>query len=126
MSTHVHTVLIVEDYDDMREGLALVIQTTGLDVISVRSGREALDRLEAGLRPCIVLLDLVMPEMDGFAFRQAQLADPELASIPVAAISGGGQQIEEQVRRLGITHFLQKPFEEEELLDVIGKHCLPN
>jgi CheY-like chemotaxis protein len=83
---HCHTVLVVEDDWDTREALMLLVQSEGVDAAGARNGQDALEQLRGGLRPCLIVLDLAMPVMTGYEFRQAQLADPDLASIPVALL----------------------------------------
>src|SRR5689334_1568939 len=83
---HRHSILLVEDDYDTRGALVLLIEHLGMEVVEALNGREALDRLRGGFRPCLVLLDMAMPDMDGVEFRRAQLADPALAAIPVAVL----------------------------------------
>ena len=120
---HRHTVLIVEDDYDTREGLVLLVQTEGLEAVPAANGREALDQLKSGLRPCIILLDLAMPEMDGYAFRREQLADPDLASIPVAVATVAGRTPSAEARQLGLTLYVGKPPDFPEVLQAIRHHC---
>ena len=80
---HRHGVLLVEDDYDTREAFVTILETLGLTVVGAANGREALEQLWGGLRPCLIILDMAMPEMDGYAFRRAQLADPTLTGIPV-------------------------------------------
>ncbi len=67
--------------------LAYHIQHEGYETATAVNGDDALHQLRAGLRPCLIVLDLAMPVMDGFAFRRAQQADPELSGIPVIVYS---------------------------------------
>jgi len=120
---HRHAVLLIEDHDDLREAFVALADAHGLDPVACCDGREALARLEDGLRPCLILLDLAMPGMNGFAFRQEQLRHPELAKIPVAVISGTGRFPEKQAEMLGLTRFLRKPIEITELLQLFADHC---
>jgi two-component system response regulator MprA len=76
--------LLVEDDDDIRETLHSVLEHRGLRVIAARNGREAIEMVRAsGTRPSLILLDLLMPVMDGEAFLEAQQSDPLLAHVPV-------------------------------------------
>ena len=121
--THRHAVLVVEDDHDTREAFTLLAASVGLDVLAVENGRAALRTLRDGLRPCLIVLDMAMPEMDGFEFRRQQLADPTLAKLPVAVMSGGGWATEADARKLGLTLFLRKPVEPAELLRAFTDHC---
>jgi CheY-like chemotaxis protein len=84
---HAHTVLVVDDNPDEREATAMLLELNGTDVRLAQDGQEALDALHAGLRPCLILLDVNMPRMDGVAFWRAQQAEPALRDIPVAVLS---------------------------------------
>ncbi len=81
------SVLVVDDEPDLREIFAAVLQRDGYDVLTANNGSEAMCLLRDGARPHAILLDLMMPVMDGWQFRVAQKADPVLAGIPVIAMS---------------------------------------
>jgi len=118
---HRHGVLLVEDDYDTREAFTAILESIGLAVVGAANGREALEQLWGGLRPCLIILDIAMPEMDGYAFRRAQLADPTLADIPVAVVSGAGWAVEREARALGLTTFLRKPIDPDQLLATLGQ-----
>ena len=120
---HRHAVLLVEDDYYTREGFILIIQRAGLDVVAAVNGREGLERLRDGLRPCLIVLDMAMPDMDGFQFRREQLADSSIADIPVAVMSGGGWAVEADARKLGLAVFLRKPVDPDAFLAALTKHC---
>ena len=79
-------VLIVDDNDDVREVLAFMVSTAGYRVETAADGFEALDKLRE-FHPCVVVLDLMMPKMDGQTFRREQLADETVRDIPVVCYS---------------------------------------
>jgi CheY-like chemotaxis protein len=79
-------VLIVEDDDDVREFMELLVSSSGYDVMTARDGVEALARMRQRC-PCLVLLDMQMPRMDGWQFREEQLADARLRQVPVVCIT---------------------------------------
>ena len=83
-------ILLVEDDPELREALALVLESDGYVVVTAADGVEALERLHDRLRPRVIVLDLMLPVMDGFEFRVRQTEDPELAGIPVIVLSAGG------------------------------------
>src|SRR3712207_9589138 len=80
-------ILVVEDNPDSRETLTLILEGVGYEVKSAENGREALTTLKNHPHPCIILLDLMMPVMDGWEFRQHQQNDPNLAQIPTVVVS---------------------------------------
>src|SRR5262245_62354165 len=82
-----YPVLIVEDDADLRDMMAQLLSMQGFKAATVANGREALDYLRSGSRPDLILLDLMMPVMDGWEFRRQQVADPELAGVPVVILS---------------------------------------
>ena len=79
-------VLIVEDDPDIREFMELLLIDAGYDTMTAENGSRALERMRTR-RPCLVLLDLAMPVMDGWEFRERQLADPTIASVPVVCVT---------------------------------------
>src|ERR1043166_6195918 len=81
-------VLIVEDDHDIREVMKVLLESEGHQVVTAANGEEALLVLRTGINPCLILLDLMMPKMDGFQFRRDQLRDAALSRIPVAVYSG--------------------------------------
>ena len=120
MSTDSHLVMVVDDDDDIRDSLCAVLECEGYQVVSRRNGREALAYLRGGEAPCVILLDLMMPVMDGWTFRQEQRLDPELKEIPVVVITAGGK---DQVAGLDAQRVLFKPLPLAEVLGVVGEYC---
>lgn len=111
------SVLVIDDDEDFRETVTMVLEGEGLDVVSATSGEEALQLLQGGLRPSMILMDLMMPGMNGWVLRTRLAEDPELARIPVAVLSGDHQAL-----RLHPPHgvrCLQKPVSLATLLDLV-------
>ena len=81
------TVFIVEDDPDTREMLGKFLELEGFHVETAANGRQALDRLSSGLKASVIVLDLMMPIMDGWQFRREQVRNAALASIPVIVVS---------------------------------------
>src|SRR2546425_5042545 len=114
------TVLVVEDDFDLRDALVPILEYEGHRVVSAANGQEALDRLHAMPPPSLILLDLMMPVMNGEEFRAVQLRDPTLASIPVVVVSAH-PSAEERAARIGAAGCVKKPFEIEDLLEQVRR-----
>ena len=98
-------ILVVDDDDDVREAIRFSLEVEGYAIEAAANGREAMTSLRAGARPCLVLLDLMMPEMDGWATIEALESDRELARIPVVVITAFGGDLGRAVHR----QVLRKP-----------------
>jgi two-component system, chemotaxis family, chemotaxis protein CheY len=115
-------ILVIDDDEDIREALVDVLGDAGYSVRVAASGSDALELLRGVEPPSLILLDLMMPGMDGFAFRAAQVADPRIASIPVVIVSAGGN-LATDAKRLGATGFIQKPMRLDAILREVGSRC---
>jgi CheY-like chemotaxis protein len=87
----------------------------------VRCGAEGLDRLKSGSRPCVILLDLIIPLMDGCQFRAKQLTEPDLAQLPV--ILSATTEIRRHAAELNAAGCVSKPFLLDRLLNVVQRYC---
>jgi len=111
-------VMVVEDDEGIREALCDLLQTEGFEVVSAIHGADALAKLRAEAKhPDVILLDLMMPVMDGWAFRAEQRRDSALADIPVVVITASRQA---DVGTLEPRALLKKPIDFDELLRVIS------
>jgi CheY-like chemotaxis protein len=114
-------ILLVEDDFAIRETVAEVLTGEGFEVTCAANGADALIRLdESQYRPDVILLDLMMPVMDGWEFRLAQRRDPRIASIPVIVLSAGAG-MEAKLANLAPSAFLPKPFELDHLLSTVER-----
>src|SRR4051794_9030472 len=100
--------------------LGRFLELEGYRVESAANGKLALERLGAGVRPAVILLDLMMPVMDGWQFRQAQVRDSSLARIPVIVVSAAGR---ERTTQIDADDFLSKPVNLDELLARVTHYC---
>ena len=107
-------ILLVDDNADMREAIALDLESIGFTVRVAANGDEGLLAAREAPRPCAILLDLMMPVMDGWTFRERQLADPELRDIPVIVFSARGDA-DRQGRALRAAAALEKPVDLDKL-----------
>lgn len=128
MTAHKHgiarpgTILIVEDDADIRDVLAEVLLDEGYVVATAADGGAALAWLKENPAPCMILLDLYMPVMDGEAFRAAQLRDHEQAQVPVIVVSAA-RDVHDRARALGAAGWVQKPLPLERLLKLVEAFC---
>jgi CheY-like chemotaxis protein len=113
-------ILIVEDDSDLRDMMSQLLTLEGYLPASAANGREALEYLREGHAPDLILLDLMMPIMDGWEFRREQERDPELARVPVVVLSALDEH------RAGDLHaqaFLKKPLDFDRLLLLVRQYC---
>jgi PAS domain S-box-containing protein len=113
------TLLLIEDAPDLQEVLSEMLTAAGYRVVAAAHGGEGLDRLRSGPPIHLILLDLMMPVMDGWRFREEQLHDPTLASIPVVVISANAEQ---GGRRIEADAVIPKPVDFDQLLRTIDAH----
>ena len=111
-------ILVVEDDPEILGALSGLLEEEGYDVQSVADARDALEKLRNGPAPELIILDLMMPGMDGWEFRTIQRADPTLSSIPVVAISADTSA---KAAAIDATSFLRKPFRFADLLATVEK-----
>lgn len=116
-------VFVVDDDPSIRETLADLLAEEGYHVVTAMNGAEALDKLRtpSQARPCVILLDLMMPFMNGQQFYAEQQRDAQLASIPIVVISADGGVKQKAVSFGG--EYLAKPVRIEAVLQVIDRHC---
>jgi CheY-like chemotaxis protein len=114
-------VLIVDDDAAIRESISEVLEDAEYCPMAVANGQEALDYLRKGYKPCLILLDLMMPIMDGWQFRAEQLADPALGPIPVVVLSAVNN-----LDHVDAGAHLHKPIQLQTLLDIVARFCAPS
>jgi CheY-like chemotaxis protein len=118
----IHVVLVVEDDPDIRATICEALEDNGYATAGAGNGVEALAYLRsAAEKPCLILLDLMMPVMDGQTFRAEQRADPAFADIPVVVISAY-RDVEKYADELA-ADCLPKPVRLDTLLETARKHC---
>jgi two-component system, chemotaxis family, chemotaxis protein CheY len=117
------TVLLVEDHDDTTDAMQVVLEGWGYEVVTARHGAEALNLLAGGLRPNAIVLDLMMPEADGWDFRRVQRANPRWEGIPVVVVTGMSQHLDVTATQLGLPadQCLLKPVDFDKLLAFLNR-----
>ncbi len=114
--------MIVDDCADFREALTCLLTLRGVEVTNAASGRELFEQFAGGLRPCMMLLDLRMPDMDGWEVWKRMQADAELRNMPVVIVSGEIPDAS-RARAVGIRALLQKSAPAVDIMDAIERHC---
>ena len=112
------TLLVVEDDDDIRETYGEVLRDEGFQVVESHNGQHALEMLQGGFRPDLILLDQTMPVMNGRAFREAQMRDPTIASIPVLLMTAANA-VDDLVADLQPQAVVRKPIGFDPLLAAV-------
>jgi CheY-like chemotaxis protein len=115
-------VLIVEDDEATREAFALILSAEGYRVQTAVNGQHALEQLRSGERPGLILLDLMMPVMDGFQLREKLRQDDRLCDIPVIVCSAYGVG-RDRGGKMDVAAYLDKPVEVPVLLEAVRRHC---
>jgi CheY-like chemotaxis protein len=116
-------VLIVDDNEDIREALSAMLEVRGYETICADNGATALALLRSHhIEPCLILLDLSMPVMDGATFRKEQQQDAALSGLPVVLYSGICDPTSE-AEALGVRHYFKKPLDLEKLVAIVATHC---
>ncbi|MDF2694586.1 MAG: response regulator [Labilithrix sp.] len=116
-------VFVVEDDPDIRDMITQILELEGYCVRTATDGSDALMQIRAqGQHPALILLDLMMPVMNGWEFRTAQLQDPRLASIPVVVLSGDGT-VAAKAGTMHANGFLKKPVDLNALLQTVERFC---
>jgi CheY-like chemotaxis protein len=116
----VRRIMIVDDDEEIRETLGELLGQEGLEILEACDGVDALTHLSQGARPDLILLDLMMPNMDGWRFYDELRRDGAIASIPVVVMTAAGRATSSTI---GVKDVLHKPFTLEEVLSVISRLC---
>ncbi|MGH7906905.1 MAG: response regulator, partial [Candidatus Binataceae bacterium] len=111
-------VLVVEDDPDASEALCDLLRGEGYSTIAATDGQMALDYLQSGALPCMIILDLLMPIMDGWRFRERLRENPALDRIPVVVVTAFGNRSPSDV----VATF-QKPINIPSLLETVARYC---
>src|SRR5262245_5310313 len=113
-------ITIIDDDDDLRLTLEELLVSRGHEVKSFSRAEEALDQLTGGFRPSLILLDLMMPGMNGWEFREKLESNPALAGIPLVVVTARAES-DSSLRALGNVDVLHKPFSSDELMEIVDR-----
>lgn len=121
-TAHRHHILLIDDHFVVRAALKAALKILECHVMDTGTGAEALKYLHGGLRPCVIFLDPGMPRGRAWLFRTFQLADPQLATIPVAILSAQ-DRCPATAGELHVSHWLVKPPDAEEMVRLAASYC---
>lgn len=115
--------LVVDDEPAIRDAFSTLLRLEGYEVHTAVDGRDALTLLATGFRPSLIILDLMMPHINGWEFRRAQLADPSIAAIPVVIVTGATERPMDPAL-LSTAGVLRKPIDADAVLGIVGRIAL--
>lgn len=115
-------VLLIDDHEDTRRLLGELLSLGGFEVVAACDAREALARLQSDLAPCLVLLDLGLPDVSGVELCRQLRSRPELAEVPIYAMSGF-YHLRAEAFAAGCDGYLLKPVRPSELRGLLAEHC---
>ncbi|HEX3694093.1 MAG TPA: response regulator [Polyangia bacterium] len=114
-------ILVVDDDEDIRETVAEALSLDGFRVVMARNGREGMALLADGLRPCLILLDMMMPVMNGWTFAQEVAGDPRLSTLPLCIFSATGSDPDHPIAG-NVVAAIKKPVRLDKLLAIVKQH----
>ena len=117
------TLLVVDDDANIARALSNLLEDEGYRVVAAENGKRGLELVEAGLRPNAIILDLMMPVMDGWDFRAEQLKDPAIRETPVIVLTATGFSRRTIREQFGGVEYLAKPPSTDHLLDTLRRVC---
>ena len=117
----VATILVVDDDPEVRQSMSFFLDAKGYSVVEAENGQEALEVLKRIRRfPCLVVLDLFMPVLNGREFLKRLAQDPVLRDIPVIVVSGNDNF---DVPLEGVAAYLRKPVKPDRLVEIVDQYC---
>lgn len=115
-----HVILVVEDDDDIRDGMTSILELEGYVVYAAENGKKALEMLET-INPCLILLDLMMPVMDGWQFAELKKKNAKIAPVPLCIVSAIADKSHAQ--QLAAQKYVKKPVDALVLLNMVNQFC---
>ena len=122
VATEERPILIVDDDQGVRGVLAQILEDEGHAVRTATNGLDALEKLRGAVTPCVILLDLMMPVMNGWEFMTQRQEEREIAAIPVVVISAD-QGARAKAEAIGAVDCLEKPIDLNRLIDTVDRYC---
>jgi DNA-binding response OmpR family regulator len=115
-------ILVVDDETELLKALSIRLETSGYEVITASDGQEGLEKAKS-LNPDLIVLDILMPKMDGYEVCRMLKFDEKYKSIPVIMLTAKTQDIDKAMgKKVGANDYITKPFETQDLIDKIKKY----
>lgn len=114
------SIMVVDDDSDIRESVRDLLESKGYDVLTAANGLEALAQLQKGARPALILLDLMMPVMDGYQFVAEQRKSATFGQIPILVVTAN-MRSGQNAASIGANGYVQKPFKNRVLLESVER-----
>jgi CheY-like chemotaxis protein len=115
-------VLVIEDEADLRKSVAEVLKLEGYEVVTAAHGEEALEELRNGCEPEVIVLDLMMPVMDGWTFRRRQREADDLDDDMAVVVFTSAKNVDEGDEDLAPDAVIEKPVAIQQLIEIVDKH----
>lgn len=117
------SILVIEDDKEIRQTLVDVLEDEGYEVYSAENGEEGLKLLnEVSELPCLIIVDLMMPVLDGVGFRKEQIKSIKFSAVPTVLFSANGQ-ISQKALTAGYSEYIRKPIDLEQLFEITQRYC---
>lgn len=114
-------ILVIDDEPELVKAIEVRLKASGYEVGVAYDGLAGIEKVKE-VKPALILLDIIMPGIDGYEVAEKLLSDPVAKDIPIVIFTASQQrELESKCRELGITDFIKKPFETTDLLDVVNK-----
>jgi CheY-like chemotaxis protein len=125
-TTACKSILVIEDHEDIRESIVDILRSEDYDVYSAANGKEGIELLPSIPAPTLILLDMMMPIMNGWQFLEAQKANARMEDLRVVMVSAvpSSKALFTEEGMAPVEGLLAKPIQLEGLLNVVGKYCL--
>ncbi len=115
-------ILVVDDETELLKAISILLKTSGYEVITAQDGQEGLEKAKS-LSPDLIVLDVLMPKMDGYEVCRMLKFDEKYKSIPIIMLTAKVQDIDKAMgKKVGADDYITKPFETQDLVDKIKKH----
>ena len=117
-------ILVVDDETELLKAISILLKTSGYEVVTAQDGQEGLEKAKS-LSPDLIVLDILMPKMDGYEVCRLLKFDEKYKSIPIIMLTAKVQDIDKAMgKKVGADDYIAKPFETQDLIDKIKMYVI--